>query len=720
MNTKPNSKSKLIAKIIALILALSLTACSIAPASAPSPSAPPATEAILTPTEIPLEFNSEVFSTTDSLPEEFIPFMDLFTEMAEEDGLEIDKLGPILWLKAAQGKMSVNYALLQIAVVTDIKDPDGKTSNPKPVYYMVYENEQGQMQTSYVLGKLIEQDPQGVSYVTRMLDENTFRNWQNNTQPEDGSYKVGQIVYAIPLREDINVEEARIMQNNHNSGDLNSTDLIQNYTVGWMFIQPGKEDQSVALGIPSAGSPLESILGDLLAIGASPAKTAGLEELSATATAPEPTPEPTEIALTPEQQLTEYLKTSEAKESIDQFVNAMKMAGIEVTEEEVNQNLVIQELKDINNNPFLVATYNLDPDLTQTGETLEGPVPLIIAEKNENGELGWSDSLGKLIEYKNKTLRLAGNIRMLPQYKNVMNKLNGYSMPDGHWKDPNSSTPLRPSRDQYNFSYYDTQINLLAREGIGIQFYHLIWGLEYALPDWLINGSFDPEELKQIANDHIETVMTHYKGKVQKYVVVNEPWGNPWDNNSKFWFNRLGDPSSWIPELFKTANRIDLGATLILNDFGIEIPGTRLWNSQKETQYFNIIKQLHDSGLPVEAGLQLHLYSADFSNPGRFNQLIDNYRSQLRKYRQEGIVVNITEFDLFPDGVDKSNLPQLDSKITEAIIRVSLKEGVSDFTFFGTPGSEEKGPLFDQSRHLRPAYYAAIKEILISLLNESP
>jgi len=40
--------------------------------------------------------------------------MDLFTEMAESDGLDIDELHPILWIKAAQGELSVNYALLHL------------------------------------------------------------------------------------------------------------------------------------------------------------------------------------------------------------------------------------------------------------------------------------------------------------------------------------------------------------------------------------------------------------------------------------------------------------------------------------------------------------------------------------------------------------------------------------------------------------------------------
>ena len=70
MNTNQHSKTTIIAKIISIYLALILTACSVTPVSTPSPSTPPATEAIPTSTEIPIELEGKVFSTTEDLPEE--------------------------------------------------------------------------------------------------------------------------------------------------------------------------------------------------------------------------------------------------------------------------------------------------------------------------------------------------------------------------------------------------------------------------------------------------------------------------------------------------------------------------------------------------------------------------------------------------------------------------------------------------------------------------
>ena len=142
-----------------------------------------------------------------------------------------------------------------------------------------------------------------------------------------------------------------------------------------------------------ASAPTPTIAPSAITLPTNITTTVGFES-TATSTS-EPTPTSTEVVLTPEQQLAEYLKNDEAKQSIDQFVNAMSSAGIEVMADQVNQGLIIQELKDKDGNPFLVATYNLDPDPTKQGETLEGLIPFAIAPKNNNGEWKWKKILLK-------------------------------------------------------------------------------------------------------------------------------------------------------------------------------------------------------------------------------------------------------------------------------------------------------------------------------------
>jgi hypothetical protein len=69
---------------------------------------------------------------------------------------------------------------------------------------------------------------------------------------------------------------------------------------------------------------------------------------------------------------------------IPQFVNAMRMAGIEITAERVAQGITYEALKGKNGNLFVVAVYSVDPNLfPQQYHVLYEPVPLLIAEKRE-------------------------------------------------------------------------------------------------------------------------------------------------------------------------------------------------------------------------------------------------------------------------------------------------------------------------------------------------
>jgi endo-1,4-beta-xylanase len=403
---------------------------------------------------------------------------------------------------------------------------------------------------------------------------------------------------------------------------------------------------------------------------------------------------------------------------IPQFINAMKMEGIEVTGEQVNQGITYQELKYKDGNPFVVAAYNYDPDPAKTGEPLEGPIPLAIAQKNGKGDWGWEEStIGKIATIKNKIVRLACNIFMLNSHNNEYDQtvflFNGFTSPDGHWYIPYSAeNSIRPDINTFNFQTFDEKFYFINKKIKNILFLHLLWGYEPVLPNWLLKGNFTEEQYKTIAENHIKEVINHYREQVSKYVVVNEAWGNPWEDFSKFWYKKLGPPKEWVPDMFLIAHEVDPEAKLIFNDFGIEIPGNRWWNEAKEQQFFRIAKEMQQAGLPIEVGFQMHLYSADFAISAKFNQLINNYRSQIKKYRSAGILVNITEFDLIPEGVNPKDLDSLNAKITEAILQVSFEEGVKDFTFFGlAPNYAQYAVAFKSLGHPSLVYYVSEKVI---------
>jgi hypothetical protein len=93
---------------------------------------------------------------------------------------------------------------------------------------------------------------------------------------------------------------------------------------------------------------------------------------------------------------------------IPQFVNAMKMAGIEVSPEQIAQEITFVSTKedgtplvDKDGNPYVVAVYNFDPDPSQIGETLEGKIYIAFGQQDSSGAIKFSSSPRKLADFNN-------------------------------------------------------------------------------------------------------------------------------------------------------------------------------------------------------------------------------------------------------------------------------------------------------------------------------
>ena len=148
MSKIEHTKFNLAARLASLLVLGALAACSLIPTSdASQPTSPPETETTATATLLldnQAQFKFETFQPSQTFPEEFKPYASQFAQLAQEDGLDFEQMDEMLWISAAQGDQSVDYALLPLAIVSDLTDPDGQPSNPHLVYYIAYQNEQGQ------------------------------------------------------------------------------------------------------------------------------------------------------------------------------------------------------------------------------------------------------------------------------------------------------------------------------------------------------------------------------------------------------------------------------------------------------------------------------------------------------------------------------------------------------------------------------------------------
>jgi len=518
-----------------LIAPVVLGACQLKPVESrsPFPTTTPSAAETLPVEGTPVNLAITSVSFKSGYPQEFSPYADAIANAAKEDGVDPQILDG-QWIKAAGPKGEVNYALMPFATVTGLTDPDGKPSDSKPVYYLGYYNENGNIKVDYAVSKLIETDTQGrVSFTARMIEPATFESWENNTQ----SYqtKLGQIIYAIPLKEGITIEEARKIQKEFIEGKITQEELLSQYTIGVSFVQPEKPDNFVSIASFN-NQPTPATEPDLLQkafdklLGVTPAAAANLQYSATPAPTPEPTPIPT-IEVNglqfPDPRITNPelfdLKNKEAP--IPKFANALKNAGINITPEQINEGITYVSTKadgtplvDKDGNPFVVVVYNLDPSqLPPQYADLAGPIPLMIAEK---GEMGW--------EWENLDILLA--FTLYGKEISVRAEPGGGKQAEGlkHFRDWVITTTTEEA------TYNPTDPNSIVKEWQNGRSYlsiaesyvqrtlgrviggHLVWGFEgppghQILPDYLIKAS--NEQLLQYGLNHLEMVMRHFYTK---------------------------------------------------------------------------------------------------------------------------------------------------------------------------------------------------------------
>jgi endo-1,4-beta-xylanase len=273
--------------------------------------------------------------------------------------------------------------------------------------------------------------------------------------------------------------------------------------------------------------------------------------------------------------------------------------------------------------------------------------------------------------------------------------------PDGpfHW-----TWLLRPGPNQFNFALADLQVEFGRKYNMKLCGQALVDG---AVPDWLRYGSYDREELIQIMEDHISTVVGRYKGRVNEWVVVNETL---WDGNfvENFWYQNIGP--EYIEIALRAAREADPDAVLILNfDRNEEI-------NQQSDGIYSLIADLKAKGAPVDGmGMEMHLFGTD---PPDKESVIAN----MRRFKELGVDVYVTELDVNMYGVSGTleEKQARQAQIYRDMLEACLESRVcKSFTMWGfkLPYSWMLGPgyqygpaetylLFDENGNPNQTYFA--------------
>ncbi|MBI1740165.1 MAG: endo-1,4-beta-xylanase, partial [Candidatus Koribacter versatilis] len=79
---------------------------------------------------------------------------------------------------------------------------------------------------------------------------------------------------------------------------------------------------------------------------------------------------------------------------------------------------------------------------------------------------------------------------------------------------------LHPAPETFDFTQADRIVAFAAQHNMKVRGHTLVWHQQN--PKWLTEGRYTADQLAQILEKHVKTVVGHYRGKVFAWDVVNE------------------------------------------------------------------------------------------------------------------------------------------------------------------------------------------------------
>ncbi|MGW5420522.1 non-reducing end alpha-L-arabinofuranosidase family hydrolase [Streptomyces sp. NPDC003943] len=250
---------------------------------------------------------------------------------------------------------------------------------------------------------------------------------------------------------------------------------------------------------------------------------------------------------------------------------------------------------------------------------------------------------------------------------------------------------VEPSRGNFNFGPADRIVDRALAHGQRLRGHTTVWHSQ--LPSW-VGSIHDAQTLRSVMNHHITTEITHYKGKIYAWDVVNEAFadGGSGRLRDSVFQQVLGD--GFIEEAFRTARAADSSAKLCYNDYNIEN-----WSDAKTQGVYRMVKDFKSRGVPIDCvGFQSHFGAG--GPPASF-------KTTLAGFAALGVDVQITELDIAQAS------PTHYANAVSTCLSVARCTGI---TVWGVRDSDswrrgESPLLFDNDGRPKPAYNAVMNAL---------
>ncbi len=240
-------------------------------------------------------------------------------------------------------------------------------------------------------------------------------------------------------------------------------------------------------------------------------------------------------------------------------------------------------------------------------------------------------------------------------YRNILiNELNSITTENAlKWQ------AVHPQQNTFDFNGGDVIVNFAMQNNKRVHGHNLLW---YAYnPDWVKNFVGDSAAWENLLKTHIQTVVSHYKGKITSWDVVNEAFHEDGtlrveDTNTSdsfddgcIWARHLG--RDYMARAFQYAHEADPGALLFYNEYGQE------WSVAKINAIVSMVNDFKSRHIPIDGlGIQMHI-DINTSNDGIINAI--------QQLANTGLQIHISELDIRVNTDNNSSLTYTDALKTE-------------------------------------------------------
>jgi len=269
---------------------------------------------------------------------------------------------------------------------------------------------------------------------------------------------------------------------------------------------------------------------------------------------------------------------------------------------------------------------------------------------------------------------------------------------------------IHPGPEEWRFEGADRTLGFTEEQGLFTTVSHFVWDQATNIsgtPGW-VKTIRDPDELRRVMRDHLAAITARYGGKIDRWIVVNEPLeysGTTLYRNH--FYNVLGP--DYISETFRIAEEAAPDSELWLNEIFTEN------NPAKAKALVGLAADLVATGVPIDGvGLQGHLFAGDPD--------YDLVQDTMQRLGDLGLKVAITEMDA-PVEADLPSRFEVQAQRMAGMVRACLAVPACDsVTFWGLDDevswlnsflAPNLDPLlFDASLQPKPAYFA-VRDVLL-------